>query len=275
RAEGLGEVVVGAETERAHQDLLLPAHGQHHDRHARARTDRFAHLEPGEPRHVDVEHHEVRGFLGEQPHGAGTIARLDHEVSRLAEREGDELAQLGIVVRDQHLHAASSAGRVRLKRVRPAAVRSKTTRPPWRSMIDFTSQSPSPRPTGSGSVPPRRKRAKSCASSTATGPAPSSSTHACTCPACASAPMRTTLSSGANLLALASRLTNTCVRRVLSPLTDGNSSGRLTSSVCRRCARSEPTSARASSTTSARATLCWRMASWPDSMRTLSSRLSM
>ena len=30
----------------------------------------------------------------------------------------------------------------------------------------------------------------------------------------------------------------------------------------------------ASSATSASATLCWRMASWPDSMRTLSSRLS-
>ena len=63
RAEGLGEVVVGAEAERAHQVLLLAAHRQHHDRHARARADRLAHLEARQRRHVDIEHHQVRGFL--------------------------------------------------------------------------------------------------------------------------------------------------------------------------------------------------------------------
>ena len=65
----------------------------------------------------------------------------------------------------------------------------------------------------------------------------------------ASAPTRTTLSSGANLLALASRLTNTCVRRGPSPSTRGRSSGNVQRrSVWRRCFSSAPISASASST---------------------------
>jgi len=69
RAERLGEVVVRSEAERAHQVLLLPAHRQHHDRHPRACTDRFAHLEARERRHIDVEHDQIRRFRGEQAHG--------------------------------------------------------------------------------------------------------------------------------------------------------------------------------------------------------------
>ncbi len=91
----------------------------------------------------------------------------------------------------------------------------------------------------------------------------------------ASAPMRTTLPSGANLLALASRLTNTWVSRGLSPAhqpADPAAASPRGSGAAAPGAM--PTSARASSTTSASATLWWRMASCPDSMRTLSSRLS-
>src|SRR6185312_10980167 len=204
---------------RAHQVLLLAAHGEHHDRHVGAGADRLAHLEARQPRHVDVEHDEVRALGRKTLQRPRPVRGLDRRVAGLGQRERDQFAQVRVVIRDQHLHAGGSAGSVTLKRVRPAAVRSKATLPPWRSTIDFTSHRPRPSPAGSGSLSPRRKRANSASPAAAAGPAPSSSTQARTAPSPAAAPMRTTLPSGANLLALASRFTNTWVSRVLSPRT--------------------------------------------------------
>ncbi len=47
-----------------------------------------------------------------------------------------------------------------MKRVRPAAVRSKATLPECRSTIDFTSHRPSPSPATSGSAPAPRREAR-------------------------------------------------------------------------------------------------------------------
>ncbi len=134
---------------------------------------------------------------------------------------------------------------------------------------------PSPSPPGSGScVPPRLKRSKMLSASPSGRPGPASSTHALICLPSLRAPTRTAVPSGANLLALAMRLTNTCVSRMASPC-NSTPAGTSTSSVWRRWCSSASTSPRASSTTSAISMLCRRTSSWPDSMRTLSSRLSM
>ncbi len=86
--------------------------------------------------------------------------------------------------------------------------------------------------------------------------------------------MAISLSSGPYLFALASRLVTTCVSRGASPVTTGRSSGIATRSTWRRWVRRPAIRSSASSTTCASATGWRRMPSWPDSMRTLSSRLS-
>src|SRR5579863_10389556 len=229
--EGLREVVIRTQLEGPDEIFLLPAHGEHDDGYARVAADRLAHLKSARPGHVDVEDDEVRGFRLERAQCGRTVAGFHDEIPCLSECESDQVAKVAIVVGDQHLHALLSEGREMANRVRPCSVRMSVIVPACRSIMDFTIHRPRPRPPGSGSSSaPRCKRAKIASVSPGSGPGPSSSTQATTWPGCDSAPMRTVVSSGANLLAFARRLTNTCVRRGLSPSIGGKSSGSSTSS---------------------------------------------
>src|SRR6185437_1784477 len=210
--------------------FLLPADGQHHDGYARSAAYRFADLKPARPRHVDVENHEVRRLVGHGTEGGGSVRRLDDEVAGLRQREADQVPQVAVIVRHEDLHAITSTGSTILNRVRPSSVRSTPIVPPCRSTMERTIQSPNPSPPGSGSRSgPRWKGANRPSPAGEAGPGPSSSTHTARRPSSDSQPIRTVLPSGANLLALASRFTNTCVRRCLSPSTGGSSSGSETS----------------------------------------------
>src|SRR6185437_5797899 len=215
---GLREIVVGSQLEGTYEIFLLATYRQHHDGYARIATDRLADLKAARPRHVDVEDDEIRRFVRYGLQCAGSVSGLDDEISCLRQREADEVAQITIVICHQNLHAVTSTGRLTVNRVRPLPVRSTATAPPWRSTIERTIQSPSPRPPASGSSPaPRRNGAKMSSVAAGPGPGPSSSTHASRLPFSSPAPILTMLPSGAYLLALASRLTNTWARRCLSP----------------------------------------------------------
>ena len=130
RTEGLVEVVVGAELQRPHQILLFAAYGEHHDGNARFDADRLTDLKAARARHIDIEHDEVRRLLFEGAYRRRAVGCAHDEVARLRQCEGDEAEQIAIVVGDQDLHAATSAGRVMVKRVRFSGVRSAAIVPP-------------------------------------------------------------------------------------------------------------------------------------------------
>ena len=92
--------------------------------------------------------------------------------------------------------------------------------------------------------------------------------------AAACAPIVIVLSAGPNLLAFASRFTSTCVSRCWSPRITGTSSASASATFWRRCSSNGPIKSRAAPITSSNSTSCLRMPSWPASIRTLSSRLS-
>ena len=148
--------------------------------------------------------------------------------------------------------------------------------PPWRSTMEREIHSPSPMPPGSGSDAAALEALEDC-SLRAVGQA-----RACV------------LHPGADLVSLALRAdadracppARTCWRWRAGSRTPASGAGhrpaarglRGTSHFERAAsagAAARRPVPRASSITSARSMLCWRMSSWPDSMRTLSSRLSM
>ena len=81
RAEGLGDIVVGAAVEAAQLVAFLAARGQHDDGHAA----RFRHapqlpadLDAGEQRQHPVEQHQVRLLLARQQQRLLAVARFGH-----------------------------------------------------------------------------------------------------------------------------------------------------------------------------------------------------
>ena len=153
RAERLGQVIVRAEVECAHEVLLLAAGRQHHDRNARLPADRLADVEAAAAGQVDVEDGEVRRLARERAQRGGHVGTLHDDEARLREREADQREQVVVVIDDEDLHVGvpPAVGSATSKRDHPSSVRVAATRPPWRSTIDFTIHKPSPSPLGSGS----------------------------------------------------------------------------------------------------------------------------
>src|SRR5690606_27796010 len=141
----------------ADEVLLFTARGQHDDGRGAALPQARTDLETRCTGHVDVEDDEVRGLRVIARDGLDAISRLDDQIAGLAQRVGDEVEQVRIIVGDEDLHAGS-AGRVSVKRVRSSGVRIATSLPPWRSAMDREIDSPRPMPLGAGSTPPRLKR---------------------------------------------------------------------------------------------------------------------
>ena len=128
-AEGLGQVVIGAQVQRFHEVLLFAARRQHHHGHITARADGRADFEARGAGHVDVEDHEIRRLGVERSQRTRPIAGLDDEISRLRQRIGHETQQVEIVVGDQDFQAPST-GSVMVNRVRFSAVRDAVSVPP-------------------------------------------------------------------------------------------------------------------------------------------------
>ncbi len=103
--ERLGEVVVGAGVEP--RDALLDRieGGEHEDGDGAAGgADCLADLEPGGPRHQDVEDDDVVVVLARQGQRLGAIGGEVDDVRRLAQAAGDGLAQLTVILGEQDAH---------------------------------------------------------------------------------------------------------------------------------------------------------------------------
>ena len=59
RAEGLGDVVIGAAIQRRHLGCLLAARGQHHDRHRAEAAQRAQRVQPVLIRQTEIEQHQI------------------------------------------------------------------------------------------------------------------------------------------------------------------------------------------------------------------------
>src|SRR5206468_6467245 len=206
-------------------------HGELHDRcRGPAGSDPLQDIETVQARHVHVEDREIGSLAIEGLEGRRTILGLDDQVAGLAQGEGDETEELQVVVDHEDLHRSAPAGRITHMRVPAAPSRSRAaTRPPCLSTIDYTMNNPRPMPLSRGSSPGERMNRSNRRSPASGGrPGPSSSTHRTRSASRTSPPMPMVEPAGANLLALARRLTRTCTSRGASPLTAGSGYGRST-----------------------------------------------
>ncbi len=96
RAEGFGDVIVGAEFEPEDAVDLVVAGGQEQDRHLGARTDPAAGLEPVHLGQADVEHDQIGRLARGMDQRLRAIGGGDHGMTRPFEREPHQIAQPGI-----------------------------------------------------------------------------------------------------------------------------------------------------------------------------------
>ena len=145
------------------------------------------------------------------------IAGLDHQVARLRQREGDQVEQVEIVIGDQDLHAGV-LHRQRQGEARAAVGGALDADAAAVALDDRPRRSTAPARAPPAPAPARRRAGsvRRCASLSPSGRPRALILDPGAAPVRPRprAPTRTALPSGANLLALASRLTNTCVRRV-------------------------------------------------------------
>ena len=102
RAEGLGDVIVGAALQREHQVLLLAARGQHDDRQrARGAGDAQAaqQFDAGLAGQAPVDQHDIRRGLRQRQQGRLGAARAEQLIP--GQRGGDQLLDRRLVF-DQH-----------------------------------------------------------------------------------------------------------------------------------------------------------------------------
>ena len=120
RAEGLRQVVVAAELEPEDTVDLLVLRGEKDDRHVRAAPQPPADLGAVELRHHDVEDDEVGRLAGEALERLLAVGGLDRAEARLREREGDDLADVGVVIDDQdRRHVAAMLDEIARRAKRP------------------------------------------------------------------------------------------------------------------------------------------------------------
>lgn len=99
--EGLGEVVVGADTE-AHEDVaLLVAGGEHEDRHGTFRLDASADLEAVEARQHLIQQHDLGAVLGEGSDRRRPVVRPYYGEALRLEAVGQRLVDRRIVLDDE------------------------------------------------------------------------------------------------------------------------------------------------------------------------------
>jgi hypothetical protein len=101
RAEGLGDVVVGAELEAEHAVELFVAAGQKDDRHFAPRSNLPAHGQAVVLRHQDIEHDQLGRARLELAQRLSAILGLGDLVRSALERVAHHLAQVAVVVGDQ------------------------------------------------------------------------------------------------------------------------------------------------------------------------------
>ncbi len=101
-AEGLGEVVVGAQLEAHHPVGLVAAGRQHDDRHRGARADAAAHLQAVEAGHHHVQQHRVEGALLQRGQALRPVGGVREVHVVLGEVGLEQLREPRVVVDEEH-----------------------------------------------------------------------------------------------------------------------------------------------------------------------------
>ena len=198
---------------------------------------------------------------------AGEAARAAISASLLIPRKIHH--QDGFAVKE----LLSARGKVKPKRLPRPGSDSANTRPPWRSMIAFTIESPRPVPPERRGSAPRSNGRKRRASVAAGIPTPLSLTTHST-----SAPRRRALTAmlppgAVNLIALDTRFVTTCVMRSESRRSCGKSASEVNARVRPRSTARDRWNSTESSTRRAKSALLGRNSSLPRSIFARSSRL--
>ena len=98
RLEGLGDVVIGTETQRAHDIALIGAGGQHDHRHGGYLTNAPAYLHAIEAGHVGIEHDQLRRILLEPPPALLAIVGGQNLVSLTPQDVREEIDQVTVII---------------------------------------------------------------------------------------------------------------------------------------------------------------------------------
>jgi hypothetical protein len=111
--ERLGEVVVAADLQADDAVELLAARREEDDRHLAEGADAAAGLQAVQLGHQHVHDDEIGRLGAGEGHGGGAVGRLQHLPALAGQRVAHDLAQVGVVVDDEHAglgHPASWPG---------------------------------------------------------------------------------------------------------------------------------------------------------------------
>jgi len=100
-AEGLGDVVVGAELEANQLVGLVRAGGEHDDRHARVAAELSRHVQAVQPRQTEIQHDQVGPAAACEPDGARSLGRGQDLEARVLEVVACQAKDVGRVVDDE------------------------------------------------------------------------------------------------------------------------------------------------------------------------------
>ncbi len=109
RAEGLGDVIVGADLQAQDAVVLVATGGKHDDRHRPLPPHPPAHLQAVHAGEHQVEHDQVGPVRGGAGEGCGAVVRAVDDVTGAVQIPGDDLGDGRIVVDDQDSRGAVEA----------------------------------------------------------------------------------------------------------------------------------------------------------------------
>jgi len=101
-AEGLGDVVVGAELKAPNTVILLALGGEHDDGHTRDLADKTQRVEPVQIGHHDIQENQVGQVVLELLQGARARIRVQNLEPVVLEVQTDEVDNAGLVIDDQN-----------------------------------------------------------------------------------------------------------------------------------------------------------------------------
>ncbi len=111
RAEGLGDVVVGAQLQRLHFFLFLVAHGQHEDGQPGSKGANAAQrLHAANARHVDVEQNRIAGRGAQHLQSLFAARGFGHLKAELQQRRPQRPADGRFVVDDKNANSGLAHG---------------------------------------------------------------------------------------------------------------------------------------------------------------------
>ena len=101
RAEGLGDVVVGAPVQGLHLVLLVAAGRNHQDRQLRPLADRADDVHAVDVRQAQIQHHQIRAVGTDHGEGLAAAVGHDHVVAVAGQDGADKTGDALFVLDDE------------------------------------------------------------------------------------------------------------------------------------------------------------------------------